>query len=391
MTAGTNAWFGTITPGVFRRRLNRFAVVCAVNGRAVRAHLPNSGKLLELLIPGRKLYLVKAAPATATARKTRYTAVAVDKGGRPVFLHTHLTNRVAAHLLAGGAIPELASYRVVRPEVPVGNSRFDFLLEGRAGQMLLEVKSCTLFGKRIAMFPDAVTARGQRHLKELSRLARRGLRSGVLFVVHSDRVRFFLPDYHTDPDFARTLHALRNRLFIHAAGVGWRDDMTLKRRVHSLQIPWELYEHESPDRGCYLLLLRLPRSRRLRVGKLGEILFLPGYYLYVGSGMRHLSRRLDRHRRRRKRLFWHIDYLREAAEFVAAFPVRTAARLECDMAAAVREMADWSVPGFGASDCTCDSHLFGLGQHPLRASRFPALLQHFRIDRLDPEPGGYDP
>ncbi len=382
MAADRDSWFETIHSGVFRRRLNRFAVVCDVNGRAIQAHLPNSGKLLELLIPGRRLYLAKAA--ASALRKTRYTAIAVDKGGRPVFLHTHLTNRVAADLLARKEIPGLEPYRVVRPEVSIGKSRFDFLLEGREGQMLLEVKSCTLFGKRIAMFPDAVTARGRRHLEELARLSRGGLRAGVLFIVHSASVRFFLPDYHTDPDFSRTLHTLRDELFIRAVGVGWRQNITLQSKVHSLEIPWNLFEQESPDRGCYILLLRLGRARRLRIGKLGDVRFPRGYYLYVGSGMRNLSQRIRRHRHRRKRFFWHIDYLREAADFIAAFPVRTATPIECEMAAAVREMADWSIPRFGASDCTCTTHLFGTANHPLHTAQFPALLQRFRIDRLPP-------
>ncbi len=383
MAAGRNPWFGTIESGIFKRRLNRFAVSCAVNGRAVQAHLPNSGKLLELLIPGRKLYLAKAVPSVS--RKTRYTAVGVDKAGRPVFLHTHLNNRVAADLLARKAVPGLVSYGVVRSEISMGNSRFDFLLEGPAGQMILEVKSCTLFGERLAMFPDAVTERGRRHLEELARLARPDLRVGVLFVVHSDGVRFFLPDYHTDPGFARTLHALRHSVFTTAVGVGWRENMTPKKEVRSLQIPWRIFEQEGSDRGTYILVLRLPRLRRLGIGKLGAIRFPPGYYLYVGSGMRNLSQRIRRHRQRRKRQFWHIDHLRQAAEFVGAFPVRTTSRLECAMAGAVRQMADWSIPRFGASDCTCDTHLFGMGNHPLRAADFPSILQHFRIDRLAPK------
>ena len=367
----------------FIDRPNRFVVNCLVDGKKERVHLPNPGKLRELLLPESKLYLNEA---TETAgRKTRYTAVAVERGGRPVFLHTHLTNQVAGLLIEAGRIPGLESFRIVRPEVTVGHSRFDFLLRGEGHEFLLEVKSCTLFGKRIAMFPDAITTRGRRHLEMLSDSRRNRRRGGVLFVIHSPRPRFFMPEYHTDLQFATTLLALRDELFVRAVGVGWNKDLALGRTVRHLEIPWPFIEQESRDRGSYIIVLKLSRKRRLKIGALGEILFPKGYYLYVGSAMKNLEKRIRRHQLRRKNRFWHIDDLRESAEFCAAFPIRASVPLECSVAEAVGKIADWTVPGFGASDCRCASHLFGMAADPRQRTGFIDLIQYFRIDRLEKE------
>jgi len=279
-------------------------------------------------------------------------------------------------------VPGLEEYRVARREVTVGRSRFDFLLERGGEELLLEVKSCTLFGKRIAMFPDAVTARGRRHVLELASLADAGRKTGVLFIVHWPRAEFFLPEYHTDPLFAQAIGEVRDRVMVKAVAVSWNRDLTLSRRVREAVIPWEVLEREGKDGGAYLIVLRLPRKRRIRVGRLGEILFPKGFYIYVGSALRGLERRVERHRRLRKKMHWHIDWLRSEAEFHGAFPVRTADRLECELAQAMKKISEWDVPGFGSSDCGCPTHLFAMESDPLSSPAFIGLLQYQRIDRL---------
>jgi sugar fermentation stimulation protein A len=372
--------FRHIRKAAFIDRPNRFLVTCSVNGRKEMAHLPNPGKLRELLLPGSTLYVIEPEPVQE--RKTAYTVVAVEKRGDPVFLDTHMTNQVARHLIEEQKVPGMQGYRVVRPELAVGSSRFDFLLQKGRRKFVLEVKSCTLFGQEMAMFPDAVTTRGRRHLEELAQLTRNGLQGGVLFVIHSPRPRFFMPEHHTDLDFARTLLRCRKELFIRAVGVEWLQDLTLGERVRSLKIPWDLVEQETHDRGSYVVVLRLKRNRCIEIGSLGKVSLAKGYYLYVGSAMRGLGKRIQRHRGRRKKLFWHIDYLRNHAEFCAALPVRSSVPLECEMAGAVRKISEWSVPRFGSSDCSCESHLFGLAENPINNPTFVDRLQYFRIDRL---------
>ena len=131
------------------------------------------------------------------------------------------------------------------------------------------------------------------------------------------------------------------------------------------------------------MILRLNRSRNLEFARKEKRQTFPaGYYVYVGSAMKNLTQRLERHRRLRKNKFWHIDYLREASDFIAALPVRSSEDLECQLAERIRAIADWAIPGFGASDCGCPEHLFGFKEDPIENLDFIGLLQYFRMDRL---------
>jgi sugar fermentation stimulation protein A len=152
--------------------------------------------------------------------------------------------------------------------------------------------------------------------------------------------------------------------------------------VREVTVPWKMVEREAHDRGCYLLILRLRKGATIEVGKLGKVRFRKGYYTYVGSAQRFLSKRVERHRRLRKRLFWHIDYLRSVAEFHTVLPIRTSDDLECKVAGAVKLVADGEVPGFGASDCSCTSHLFWSEVDPMTVPPFHSLILHYRMDRL---------
>jgi sugar fermentation stimulation protein A len=116
---------------------------------------------------------------------------------------------------------------------------------------------------------------------------------------------------------------------------------------------------------------------------MGEVRFQQGYYLYVGSARVNLTGRIERHRRMSKKHRWHIDYLRAAADFHAALPIRASADLECDVASALKNIADWNIPGFGSPDCTCESHLLGMAEDPVHTRTFIRLLQYFRMDRLE--------
>jgi sugar fermentation stimulation protein A len=107
----------------------------------------------------------------------------------------------------------------------------------------------------------------------------------------------------------------------------------------------------------YILIVCLSEERVIRVGRLGKIAFEPGIYFYVGSGGRSPEKRLARHARRRKRKFWHIDYLTVNSRVIGALVFEHDRSLECDLADALAGTFE-AVPGFGASDCRCRSHLF---------------------------------
>lgn len=375
-------FFGQTEKALFLERPNRFTVICELNGGVVNAFLPNSGRLWELLLPGTTVYLERSHKIT---NKLPYTAVAVQKKGFPVIVHTHRTNDVADYLIKNDLIPSLEGAKIIKREIGKGRSRFDFLLRRGTKDILLEVKSCTLFSKQVAMFPDAVTSRGKRHVEELAALTEGNTAGVLLFLIFWPHAKFFMPEYHTDLEFTKAILAAKDRVSILPLAVEFREDLTLTSRVHLLAIPWNTIEQEAEDRGNYILILKLSEGTSLSIGRLGEVRFAKGYYLYIGSARKNLSKRIQRHRGLRKRHFWHIDSLRAAAEFHSVLPIRTTDHLECEISRAIKGMARWEVPGFGSSDCSCDSHLFGMPQDPLKLPAFVSLLQYYRMDRLIPE------
>jgi sugar fermentation stimulation protein A len=289
---------------------------------------------------------------------------------------------VARYLLQKRKIPGLENARIVKSEIQLRGSRFDFLLRDGDQDILLEVKSCTLVGEGVAMFPDAITERGRRHIEELAKISEKGVRTVMLFMVHWLFAKVFMPDYHTDLDFSQTLLHTRNKVDVIPASVLWKKDLSFSSKIEVLKIPWELIEKEAKDRGSYLLILNLMRNQKIGIGKLGRVIFRKGFYIYVGSAMANLSKRMERHRHLRKQHHWHIDDLRAVAEFHSVLAIRSSDRLECEIAKAVDKIAEWSVSGFGSTDCSCDTHLFGISKDPLQSEAFHTLLQYFRMDRF---------
>ncbi len=98
--------------------------------------------------------------------------------------------------------------------------------------------------------------------------------------------------------------------------------------------------------------------------------------------MAHLSKRIERHCRVRKRLHWHIDFLRRVAQFHSAFVIPSSLRLECKIAKALSQIAEWKVWGFGSSDCLCETHLFGMEKNPHHSKDFQKVLQSFRKEKV---------
>jgi Uri superfamily endonuclease len=108
--------------------------------------------------------------------------------------------------------------------------------------------------------------------------------------------------------------------------------------------------------GCYLLLVNLQKNMTIEVGKRGKIKFNAGYYVYVGSALRGIEQRVQRHLRTEKKRHWHIDYLLEHAQIRAVYYKEGTTKEECMIADVFQKKFD-SVDGFGCSDCNCTSHL----------------------------------
>lgn len=365
----------------FISRPNRFTVFCEVDGQTVKAHLPNSGRMRELLIPDARLLVHYAAAPT---RSTAWTVDAVFRDHYPVVLRTDRSNAVTQALLEQRLVPGLEDAEVVATEVTHGASRFDFLLHRGGRDLMLEVKSCTLFEGEVAMFPDAVTARGAKHVRELTGLAKEGTPAAVIYLVQSPTPLHFLPDLHTDLEFTRAFLDSRDHVMNLPLAIEWGPDLEVARPPRLLDIPWDLIEREAEDRGTYVLLLRLDAEHELEFGHGRRHRFSAGWYAYVGSAMRGLSQRMARHVRSTKRPHWHIDALRAVSRVAGHVLVRSADRLECPLAAALSSVADFTVAGFGASDCRCPSHLFGFTSDPLHRRTVHDILGYFKMARLGP-------
>ena len=367
--------------GRFHKRRNRFVVELEIDGTATTASLPNPGRMQELLLPGVELGVVPGPaggrhPWKVRSLRTRDATVPLDTGAG---------NQVAARLIDGGMVPGLEGWRVLRSEVvPPGlHSRFDFLLCRRddpRSQRYLEVKSCTLFNGEWAFFPDAVSDRARRHVEELvSAGASTGVPGVVLVLVHSSAVRFFSPDVHVDLAFSRTLAEHRDALELIPLGLCWDAQLSLAAAPRRLRVPWERILPALDDRGSYLILLELPHPRRITVGALGTRDFPAGFYVYVGSAQRGLSRRIARHRRKRgSSLHWHVDYLRREASVVDSWAIREPYRREEEIAGAVAALAERSEPNFGSSDSSRESHLFYWSTDPRRNRSFQELILELR-------------
>lgn len=192
--------------GTLLRRYQRFlADVRLEDGALVTAHCPNPGAMTSSADPGRPVLL--SDHGADSGRKLRYTWEAIRMPSAWVNVNAARANRVVAAALAGGAIEELRGYTGVRPEAPLGRSgRVDFLLTApRRADCYVEVKSATLRVGQAALFPDARSERAVRHVLELARLARRGRRAVLLFLVGRADCRSVGPADHVHPEYGAAL------------------------------------------------------------------------------------------------------------------------------------------------------------------------------------------
>jgi sugar fermentation stimulation protein A len=226
-----------LVPGVLLRRYKRFlADVRLPDDRVVVAHCTNTGRMTGCSAPGSDVLL---SPADNPKRKLAWTLRLVRVGRSWVSVDTMVPNRVVAEALRRRRVPELATYDRVRTEVPIGKgSRIDIVLEDstdRAPVCYVEVKNVTMRQGRAALFPDAVSERGLKHLRELARLARDGHRAVLFPFVARGDCQHFDAAREVDPDWAEGL--------LHAAADGV-EIMPWRARVDRLGVrlgrplPW---------------------------------------------------------------------------------------------------------------------------------------------------------
>lgn len=186
----------------FLSREKRFIIRCIADGRPVSAHTNNSGSMLGLLRPGRKLIL---SPAANPARKLPYTLEMVHTGHFWVGVNTYTPNLMLRLAWQNSLIPELKGFKHFRSEARIGDSRLDAVLEGQQGRMWIEAKNVTLMEEDKAYFPDAVSKRATRHMQELMLMADAGYKIACFYLVQRPDCQCFGPADFIDPEFANML------------------------------------------------------------------------------------------------------------------------------------------------------------------------------------------
>ena len=189
--------YRNITKGKFLSRPNRFVAYAEIDGRIEKCHVKNTGRCRELLTEDCTVYLERVRDPQ---RKTRFDLVAVEKGERLINMDSYAPNKAAGEFL-----PKLFPGGKIRPEYTWGDSRFDFYIEQNNEKILLEVTGVTLDNDGTAMFPDAPTERGVKHINGLVKSLEAGYRAYILFVVQMSGVRYFVPNDEMHPEFGAAL------------------------------------------------------------------------------------------------------------------------------------------------------------------------------------------
>ena len=190
-----------IRSGIFLSRPNRFIAEVELDGRVEVCHVKNTGRCRELLVPGYRVFL---AHSENQNRKTAYDLIAVDRAGKLINMDSQAPNAVAKEWLRR----RFGARAKIRPEIRYGHSRLDFCVEIQGRSTYVEVKGCTLERDNVALFPDAPTERGTRHLHELARCACEEEHGAmVLFVIQMEGVLRFCPNDAMDPAFGEALRS----------------------------------------------------------------------------------------------------------------------------------------------------------------------------------------
>ena len=197
----------TDATAVFRSRPNRFLGIVDIlspagyRSNGIEAHIQDPGRLKELLFNGNRVLLKKAESNT---RRTGWSLIAAEYDNKWILVNSNYHWAISNWLISNQYVAPFKNIKAITPEVRLGNSRLDYHLETRNGKSIwVEVKGCTLVIDGVALFPDAPTTRGSKHLKELIGARKNGMGAAAIILVLRDDAKCFLPNEKTDPDFTR--------------------------------------------------------------------------------------------------------------------------------------------------------------------------------------------
>ena len=190
--------------GTIIKRYKRFLVdVELKDGEVITAHSANTGSMKTCLEPGWKCLL---SFHDNPKRKLKYGLEMTSNGSTWIGVNTHLPNKIVLEAIKNGEIKELEGYDFIKPEYKVGDSRIDIFLSRGDQQCFVEIKNVTMLGdKGTVLFPDSKTERGQKHLRELAGLIKKGHRGVMFYLVQREDVDLFMPATEIDPEYSRLL------------------------------------------------------------------------------------------------------------------------------------------------------------------------------------------
>ena len=204
----------SLIKGKLIKRYKRFFIDAKINKETVTAHCPNTGSMKGLLDEGNDVYLLKHDDPK---RKLKFGLEIIKAQKNLVGVNTHMANKIVNHGLKNNLIKELKDSDTIKPEVFFNKeTRFDFFIEKNKQKIFLEVKNVTLFrNKKTAEFPDAITARGSRHLVALIDAIKKGYKTYLLFLVQIQNMENFKIASDIDGEY------YKNYLFAKKAGVNF--------------------------------------------------------------------------------------------------------------------------------------------------------------------------
>lgn len=199
-------------PATLIKRYKRFlADVLLADESVTTVYCPNTGSMKSCSAPGSSVYISRS---DNLARKYPFTLEMIQQDSTWIGINTGLTNHIVADAIEKGEIAEFSDIDSLRQEVKVSkSSRLDLLLTKGEEKIYIEIKNCSLVEDGVAMFPDAVTARGTKHLRELAELVHNGHEAVIFFLVQRTDAKTFRAAAHIDPVYADVLAE------VHAAGV----------------------------------------------------------------------------------------------------------------------------------------------------------------------------
>lgn len=193
-----------VVKGVFKERPNRFIAKVEIDGNEETVHVKNTGRCKELLLENSVVYL---SVSDNPLRKTKYDLIAVEKqnenGTVLINMDSQAPNDMVAEWLKKGVL--FSKNAIIKREVTFGKSRFDFYVEDSNNKAFIEVKGVTLENNGVALFPDAPTERGVKHIKELCSCVEKGYSAYIIFVIQMSGINLFKPNDATHKEFGDAL------------------------------------------------------------------------------------------------------------------------------------------------------------------------------------------